>query len=81
MKITIDTKTDSKDEIKRMIKFLETLVDYQREQDGQEYPSGENVFGNMFGGDMSQSSEPANVPEDGEPEEKDSFSISELQTY
>ena len=57
MKITIDTRSDSKNEIRKAIKFLETFLDSQ-----QDFPSGENVMGGLF-------ENPPNVNPDSEPEE------------
>lgn len=35
MKITIDTKTDSQEEIKKTIKFLESLIDSSNNDDSE----------------------------------------------
>lgn len=53
MKITIDTKEDSHDEIKKVIKMLSNLVEMTPEGpknifESDDTPS-DNVFGNMFG--------------------------------
>ncbi|MFH1399680.1 MAG: hypothetical protein ABIG95_06225 [Candidatus Woesearchaeota archaeon] len=61
MKITIDTCHDSKEDLKRLISFLQTLVD----QPAAEFPSGDNVFGNILS----------------EPKPKEKFSLSDLQVY
>jgi hypothetical protein len=72
MKITIDTRTDSKEEIKRVIGFLRSLVDQGSLHDSGELPTGENVFGSVL--DSPHQDE---VPE----EKKDDFSLESLQTY
>ena len=68
MKITIDTKEDSKEEIKKAIKLLQSLVDQTHEA---EYPSGDNIFGGVL-------DTPVETPDK---EQKPDFSIKDLQTY
>ncbi|MBW2971226.1 hypothetical protein KY320_03640 [Candidatus Woesearchaeota archaeon] len=70
MQITIDTKRDSKEEIKEAIRFLQQLV---AEQFSPEFPDGDNVFGSML-----------DAPADNTPEknkEEEEFSLDKLQTY
>lgn len=69
MKITIDTKEDSKEEIERAIRFLQSLVD---QAPASEYPTGENIFGGVL-------DTPVISPET--KEEKPDFSIKDLHTY
>ncbi len=45
MEIRIDTAKDSKEDIRRAIRFLQEIVEGER---GQELPAGENVMGNIF---------------------------------
>lgn len=64
MKITIDTKEDSHDEIKKVIKMLHHLVGDEKvysnkdvfEDSSPEVPTG-NVFGNLFD-DKNETAEP-----------------------
>ena len=58
MKITIDTKEDSKEEIRKAIQFLSSLTDgavytnkptHQQDVFSDSSPSMGNVFGNLFG--------------------------------
>jgi hypothetical protein len=82
MKITIDTKEDSKDEIKRIISFLHHLVGSEAIQVTEEPPKNQDIFSNdaptenafasMFG-NSSESQQPAEAAEQvesSEPEEK-----------
>ena len=71
MKITIDTRTDSKEEIRKLIKFLENLngETYVPEQN---FPTGENVLGMFDSGPVKSDEEESN---------KKDFSLDNLQTY
>lgn len=52
MRITIDTKNDTKEEIKKTIEFLKTLIDAQSYQSSFEpAPETGSAFGAMFGSD------------------------------
>ncbi len=62
MKITIDTKEDSKEELKKLISLLTALVNepvYSNSNDvfEQEGSSGLNAFSAMFGGSSTTESE------------------------
>jgi len=70
MKITIDTKEDSKEDIQRAIRLLQSFVGQTTSPD---FPAGENVFGNIL-------EQPAEEPKT-EEEKVDSFSIKDLETY
>ena len=70
MKITIDTKEDSKEEIQKAIRLLQSLVSQTPSSD---LPEGENVFGSMF-------EQPFESSETEEDKAKD-FSIKDLETY
>jgi len=75
MKITIDTKADSKKEIEHLVDFLQTLLQKQSmESSKQEFPTGENVLGSLFGGQDQQL-------EEENKEDKNSESPFSLQTY
>ena len=73
MIITIDTKKDNKNDIKKAIKLLQSLVESDTNSGFHEdFPSGENVLG-LFD----------NAPSSDEPEKKEEsdFSLDQLQTY
>jgi hypothetical protein len=74
MKITIDTKEDSAEEIKKAIQLLSALIQGRTKHSNifeddtpvlgptQEEPSG-NAFANMFGGTPPSTPEPENQEE------------------
>jgi hypothetical protein len=77
MKLTIDTSTDSKQEIEQVIRLLQALINSEKlghSEQLPDYPTGENVLGSLF------DSEP--VPKKSE-EKKDSASSLTfgIQTY
>ena len=69
MKITIDTKEDSREEIQRAIRLLQSLVSQTPSSD---FPEGENVFGSI----LEQPAESSETQED-----KEKFSIKDLDIY
>ena len=75
MKITIDTKEDSREEIQKAIRLLQSLVNQAGSSEYHEgsYPEGESVFGNILD-TPTESSE----TEEKKPEE---FSIKNFETY
>lgn len=50
MKITIDTKTDSDEEIKKAIMLLSSLIGHKNEEGEFDVPESENMMG-MFDSD------------------------------
>ena len=48
MEIRIDTTRDSKEEIRKAIRFLQELVEGAGSTQTQELPTGENVMGSIF---------------------------------
>ena len=48
MEIRIDTTKDSKEDIRKAIRFLESIAEEASSQQPQSFPSGENVFGGIF---------------------------------
>lgn len=82
MKITIDTNQDSKEDIKKAIRMLHSLVEGSSDyghtpsyDSPPDLPEGENVFGGMFDGPISTESDESE--EDGD----DDFSVHNIQTY
>ena len=79
MKITIDTNQDSREDIKKAIRMLQSLVGEASSLPSYDAPSdlpeGENVFGGMFDGPISTDN-----PESDDDEEQD-FSLHSIQTY
>ena len=77
MKITIDTKEESKENLKKIISFLQNLAETGPADYGTNTESSEGMF-NMFGGDESQSSESKDMfSSDEEPKEesRDNFNV------
>ena len=70
MKITIDTKEDSREEIQKAIRLLQSLLGQVPSSD---LPEGENIFGNI----LEQPIEGSEAEEG----KTDDFSIRDLQTY
>jgi hypothetical protein len=89
MEIRIDTSKDSKEDIRKAIRLLESLVeDSSGQQPQQSFPSGENVFGGMFdAGDSTSSVPSAQEPQkpseivENKPVKKEKISISGLDVY
>jgi hypothetical protein len=87
MEIRIDTTKDSKEEIRKAIRFLESIAERVPEQQPQSFPSGDNVFGGMFdSGNTSSASSAQELPKpaenvDEKPVKKEKISISGLDVY
>jgi hypothetical protein len=88
MEIRIDTSKDSKEDIRKAIKLLESLADVATDQQPQSFPSGDNVFGGMFdAGDSTSSAPSAQEPQkpaeiaENKPVKKEKISISGLDVY
>jgi hypothetical protein len=73
MEVRIDTTKDSKEDIRKVIRFLQGFVD---ESTSNDYKPAEAVFGSFMD---RQESEPETLKE--EPRPKDLFSIKDLETY
>jgi len=48
MEIRIDTAKDSKEDIRKAIRLLQSLADESSEAQSQGFPTGENVLGGFF---------------------------------
>jgi len=82
MKITIDTKEDSKEEIKKLINLLSSLVGgseviVNKDIFGQETSQSENILGNIF----ETKKEEGLGNKEGVKEEKDENDIPDIQIY
>ena len=84
MKLTIDTKEDSKEEIQKVIELLNKILETTNSQTSQDnnykdYDSGQPVFGSMFDTPMGDNNPDDNPKE--EEKEEETVSIHELLTY
>ena len=70
MKITINTKEDSKEDIQKAIRFLQSFL---AQAPSSDFPEGENIFGSVL-------EQPAENSETEEGKAKE-FSIKDLETY
>ncbi len=70
MKVTIDTKEDSKEDIQKAIRFLQSFL---AQTPSSDFPGGENVFGNI----LEQSADGSETEEG----KAKGFSIKDLETY
>jgi len=57
MKITIDTKEDSKEELKKLIRMLSAIVDDNDFRTNNDMPSGDGLF-NLFSDNSSPNPSP-----------------------
>ncbi|MBS1267098.1 MAG: hypothetical protein MAG795_01069 [Candidatus Woesearchaeota archaeon] len=78
MKITIDTRSDSKEDIQKAINFLSKFIHTSHNQfnSQEELPSQEGMF-SMFDSNNNVSSDSDNNKDN----ENEDFSLSSLQTY
>jgi len=80
MKITIDTKEDSHQEIRKIIKMLSSLVSEESftnqgnifEDPSPEVKTGQNMFGMFDSGSTTSENTPSVKVEEKKPEEKES---------
>lgn len=84
MKITIDTKEDSHEDIKKVIRMLQNLVGEEKVYTNQgnifddSKPVTENVFGDLFNNDKESKESPLKEEKPSEEEKKD---VPEIITY
>ena len=78
MKITIDTKEDSKEELKKLIRMLSAMVDDNDFRTNNDAPSGEGIF-NLFSDNPTSNSSPVFDTPLNENEKKKE--IEELEQY
>lgn len=83
MKITIDTKEDSHEEIRKVIRMLQNLVGEEKVYSNQgnifndSKPVTKNVFGNLFSNDNKEESQ---LKEE-KPSEEEKKDVPEIITY
>jgi len=83
MEIRIDTTKDSKEDIKKAIRLLESLAEGTSDQPPQSFPSGDNIFGGMFdsGNTIPNTQEKPVESVESKVVKKEKISISGLDVY
>jgi hypothetical protein len=85
MELRIDTAKDSKEDIRKAIRLLQSLVDDRIEDTApqQDFPTGENVLGGFFDAPdtaIGQESKPME-PVSAKPVPKERISLGKLDVY
>jgi hypothetical protein len=83
MEIRIDTTRDSKEDIRKAIRLLESFAESTSDQPPPSFPSGDNVFGGMFdsGGSTPSIQEKPVESVENKTIKKEKISISGLDVY